>query len=100
MPVNYSIKAHIEPLAIAVNVAQEANTRCDQVLLLLANLYQVYTNIRRRDCTSAEWVGGEDEHPVSPIIESIEKRWEKADQDLFIAALFLNPFIKKSLVNG
>lgn len=26
------------------------------------------------------------------IIESIERRWEKADQDVFIAAVILNPF--------
>ncbi|KAF8656505.1 hypothetical protein AX14_008056 [Amanita brunnescens Koide BX004] len=29
------IKTHIEPLAIAVNIAQGANTRCDQVVLVL-----------------------------------------------------------------
>ncbi|OAX38714.1 hypothetical protein K503DRAFT_143586 [Rhizopogon vinicolor AM-OR11-026] len=30
-------------------------------------------------------------HPVTFIINSIEKRWERADQDLFIIDLFLNP---------
>jgi hypothetical protein len=33
------------------------------------------------------------------IIKSIEKRWIKADQDLFVAWVFLNPFIKTSLFN-
>ena len=28
------------------------------------------------------------------IIDSIEKRWAKADQDVFIAAVILNPFVK------
>jgi hypothetical protein len=28
------------------------------------------------------------------IIDSIKKRWVKADQDIFIAAVLLNPFIK------
>lgn len=43
----------------------------------------------------------EDEsHPVTSIINSIEKRWERADQDLFIMALFLNPLINANLING
>lgn len=28
------------------------------------------------------------------LLKSIEQRWEKADQDVFIAAVFLNPFLK------
>ncbi|KAJ8579201.1 hypothetical protein M405DRAFT_711563, partial [Rhizopogon salebrosus TDB-379] len=34
------------------------------------------------------------------IINSIEKRWERADQDLFILALFLNPLINANLFNS
>ncbi|KAL6303689.1 ribonuclease H-like domain-containing protein, partial [Sparassis latifolia] len=43
------VKMHIEPLAIATNVSQGANTRCDQVLLLLGNLYRSYFNIPDQD---------------------------------------------------
>jgi len=43
----------------------------------------------------------EDEsHPVTSIINSIEKRWERADQDLFITALFLNPLVNAKLFNS
>ncbi|KIJ50719.1 hypothetical protein M422DRAFT_79785, partial [Sphaerobolus stellatus SS14] len=38
-------------------------------------------------------------HPVSAILKSIEKQWAKADQDLFITCLFLNPFLKAQLFN-
>jgi hypothetical protein len=36
---------------------------------------------------------------VTAIIKSIEKRWMKADQDLFIACVFLHPYFKMSLFN-
>ncbi|KAG1832299.1 hypothetical protein F4604DRAFT_1862351, partial [Suillus subluteus] len=43
----------------------------------------------------------EDEsHPVTSIIDSIEKRWKRADQDLFIIALFLNPLINPNVINS
>lgn len=31
---------------------------------------------------------------VSAILASIEKRWKKADQDVFITTIILNPFLK------
>ncbi|PCH34657.1 hypothetical protein WOLCODRAFT_79053 [Wolfiporia cocos MD-104 SS10] len=40
-----AIKLHIEPLAIATNVSQGATTHCDQVLLILGNLYRTYTHL-------------------------------------------------------
>jgi hypothetical protein len=93
------IKTHIEPLAIAVNINQEQNTRCDQVLLGLGNLYRIYVNLRKYDRTTPDAEFEDKDHPVTAVINSIEKRWAKADQDLFIACLFLNPFIKTSLFN-
>ncbi|KAG2353245.1 hypothetical protein BDR07DRAFT_1236696, partial [Suillus spraguei] len=85
------LKTHIEPLAIAVNVSQRSNTHCDQVLLLLGKLYCTYISLRITD-NSFSFAGDEDEsHPATSIINSIEKRWERTDQDLFIIALFLNP---------
>jgi hypothetical protein len=94
-----SIKLHIEPLAIAVNVTQEANTRCDQVLVVLGNLTCHYVEIRTKDRTSPDAEDEDEDHPVTAIIDSIEKRWAKADHDLFIACAFLNPYIKTSLFN-
>ena len=45
-----------------------------------------YDMLRRQD--SADYAG------CTAIIDSIEKRWAKADQEVFIAAVFLNPFFK------
>jgi hypothetical protein len=45
-----------------------------------------YDMLRRQD--SADHAG------CTAIIDSIEKRWAKADQEVFIAAVFLNPFFK------
>ena len=95
-----SIKSHIEPLAIAVNIAQGANTRCDQVVLVLGRLYRDYIKLRTADRTHPHAVSEDDDHPVTAVIHSIEKRWAKVDQDLFISAFFLNPFINRKLRNG
>ncbi|TFY79124.1 hypothetical protein EWM64_g4889, partial [Hericium alpestre] len=94
------IKTHFEPLAIAINVTQGANSRCDQVSFLLAKLYHSYSNLRQADCDHPESSMTEEEHPVTSILESIEKRWRKADQDLHIAAFFLNPFINNQLLDS
>ncbi|KAI0072875.1 hypothetical protein K474DRAFT_1650318 [Panus rudis PR-1116 ss-1] len=68
------IKTHLEPLAIAANVSQSTSTRLDQVLLMLANLYRIYGTTTL------------DEHVRSTIHGSLEKRWKKADQDIYILA--------------
>lgn len=91
------MKEHLEPLAIASNVTQAGDTRCDHVLMLLGRLYKVYNELRSRDCLVTG--GNNESHPVTSIIKSIEKRWAKADQDLFIACLFLNPLIDFQLLN-
>ena len=35
-----------------------------------------------------------DQDACDAILDSLEKRWSKADQDVFIAAVLLNPFFK------
>lgn len=65
--------------------------------MLLGKLYKVYKELRDNNCQDNGV--NEDMHPVTSIIKSIEKRWAKADQDLFIACLFLNPLIDFQLVN-
>jgi hypothetical protein len=69
-------------------------------LLLLGKLYRTYVNLRVTD-HRLSLAGDENEsHPVTSIFDSIEKRWERADQDLFIIALFLNPLINPNLINS
>ena len=77
---------HLEPLARAANVAQAAFCRLDQILLTFGSLSIYYTDIKAKD--PANSLG------CTAILESIEKRWAKTDQDVFIAAVILNPFIK------
>jgi hypothetical protein len=82
------IQKILEPLAIAANIAQASHTRLDHVLLMLGNLTRIFTK-------NLEF----DEDLQLGIIKSLEKRWKKADKDVFIAAVFLNPFIRASLFN-
>ncbi len=78
------MKHHLEPLAIAANITQSGHCRLDNVLLTFGALVLQYKDLN-----------DEDELPVKQaLIESIEKRWWKADRDVFVAAVILNPFIK------
>lgn len=81
----FRIQKILEPLAIAANVSQVAHTQLDHVLLTLGNL--VYS-------TQMEAF---DEDIRLGILKSLEKRWKKADQDIFVVAVFLNPFIRATL---
>ena len=76
------IQKILEPLAIAANVAQASHTRLDHVLLMLGNLVRIFSQ-------NLEF----DEDLRLGVLASLEKRWKKADQDVFITAMFLNPFI-------
>ncbi|KAI9442952.1 ribonuclease H-like domain-containing protein [Lactarius indigo] len=80
------LKTHLEPLARAANVAQAAFCRLDQILLTFGSLSIYYREIMDQDPDNA--IG------CTAILNSIEKRWAKADQDIFIAAVLLNPFVK------
>jgi hypothetical protein len=82
----YRLKTHLEPLARAANVAQAAFCRLDQILLTFGSLSIYYKDIKAKD--PANDLG------CTAILDSIEKRWEKVDQDVFIAAVILNPFVK------
>ncbi|KAL6302503.1 ribonuclease H-like domain-containing protein [Sparassis latifolia] len=76
------IRTHLEPLAIAMNITQAPHTRLDHVLLTLANLYRIYSSPDTEDQVQ------------SKILDSLEKRWKKADQDVFILAVFFNPYTR------
>ncbi|KAJ3497528.1 hypothetical protein NLJ89_g10338 [Agrocybe chaxingu] len=80
------IKHHLSPLAIAANVTQSAHCRLDKVLLTFAALSMEFKKMITEDPTNT---------PVcEAVLNSIELRWKKSDQDVFIAAVILNPFIK------
>jgi len=73
------IKIILEPLAIAANITQAPHTR--HVLLTLGNLYCIYSTLEF------------DVEVCTAILASLKKWWVKADQEVFILAVFLNPYI-------
>ena len=77
----------LEPLAVAALTLQADTTRLDTVLLTLGKLYTEYQQIYKDSELEFERVS------CLAILGSLEKRWKPADQDLFVAAVILNPFI-------
>lgn len=73
---------YLEPLAIAANITQASFCRIDQVLLTFGYLITKYS----------EDSMGHDKTAQSAIINSLERRWWKCDQEVFIAAVILNPY--------
>lgn len=82
------LKKQLEPLALAANITQLSNVRLDQVLIIFGLLYKEYQALLAEDNSL------ETRYLVQRIIDSIEKRWAKSEQEAFIAALFLNPVYK------
>ncbi|KAH9048292.1 ribonuclease H-like domain-containing protein, partial [Lactarius hengduanensis] len=74
--------SHLHPLAIAANITQASTTRLDHVLTTLGNLYRIYSDAQLEDAVQTK------------VLASLEKRWAAADQDPFIAAVILNPFLR------
>ncbi|CDO74828.1 hypothetical protein BN946_scf184353.g9 [Trametes cinnabarina] len=84
------VEAHLRPLAIATNILQASDTRLDHALLVFANLYRMYDH--------------DDVEPevCEKLLAQLEFRWKKAagdDQDLFILAVFFNPYIRGHCFN-
>jgi hypothetical protein len=76
------IKEILEPLAIANNVTQARYTRLDHIGLALGNLYHIYNTPSL-------------EAPIRDrILGSLEKRWRAVDQDVFVLAMHLHPWIR------
>ncbi|EJD34657.1 hypothetical protein AURDEDRAFT_41180, partial [Auricularia subglabra TFB-10046 SS5] len=80
-----SILMHLEPLARAANATQGDSARLDIVLVTLANLFYYYSSTAAlvREVADA-------------VLRSLEKRWAAADQDIFLLALVLNPYVRLS----
>ncbi|KAH9988278.1 hypothetical protein BJV74DRAFT_796328 [Russula compacta] len=77
------MKCHLEPLAYAANITQVAICHIDEVLMTFGWLVMHYKQM----ITDPDDAVG-----CQAIINSIEQWWAKADQDIFIAAVILNPF--------
>ncbi|QRW11557.1 hAT family dimerization protein [Ceratobasidium sp. AG-Ba] len=82
------ITFHLEPLTIAAHITEGRVTRLDQVLLTLGNLFYIYSKMVGRDAS----VG-------AAMCASILARWSGMDQDIFILAVYLNPYIRGDLFN-
>ena len=78
------MERHLEPLAIAANVTQAAGCRLDTVLLTFGSLVAQYRGMQHEEDIAAR----------DAILGSLEKRWLVADQDIFIAAVVVNPFFQ------
>ncbi|CUA68261.1 Zinc finger BED domain-containing protein 4 [Homo sapiens] [Rhizoctonia solani] len=82
------LKIYLEPLAIASNVAQAPTTRLDHILIELGRLYYTFSRFTTRpafmDC----------------VLKSLELRWGKCDQDPFIVAVVLNPYVRSGVFNS
>jgi len=72
------------PLAIAANITQSAHCRLDEVLITFGKLVMEYQKLEDPIETDIK----------AALLSSIEKWWEKFNQDVFVAAVILNPFYK------
>ena len=68
------------------NICGRHYTWLYHVLTTLANLYSIYSNLSL-DSDS------EDFEVCDQVLASLEKCWAAADQDPFISAVVLNPFL-------
>lgn len=84
---SYRVKHHLAPLAIAANITQSSHCRLDEVLLTFGALAMEFSKLIHDD---------DEELVKEALLKSIESRWEKSDQDVFVAAVILNLFIKVS----
>jgi hypothetical protein len=80
--VELSVKGHLEPFAIATNIAQTDFACLHVILLTLGNLYRIFSS---PDMDTAVRNG---------VLASLEKRWANADQDIFLLSLILNPYVR------
>ncbi|KAF8984776.1 hypothetical protein BDQ17DRAFT_1436875 [Cyathus striatus] len=77
------IKNHLAPLAIAANLTQSSFCRLDEVLLTFGYLTMHFSSLPAEDIDIS-----------TAVLASIERRWAQSDNDVFIAATILNPFVK------
>ena len=78
------MQLHLQPLAIAANLTQGSFCRLDEVLLVFGYLFNQFAGLNDL----------QDNLLKHAVLNSIELRWSKCEQDVFIAAAILNPFLK------
>ncbi|KAI0759892.1 hypothetical protein BD413DRAFT_487287 [Trametes elegans] len=78
------VKQHLEPLAIAANTTQSNTCHLNQVVITFGRLFQLFSQLDSSD----------EEIIKIAVLRSLQMRWDKADQDVFLAAVILNPFLK------
>ncbi|KAI0719269.1 hypothetical protein C8T65DRAFT_569461, partial [Cerioporus squamosus] len=86
----HRIKRHLEPLAIASHITQADTCRLDDVLLTFGHLYKFYSELDDPVDVPAR----------TAVLRSLEKRWSKADQDVFVAATLFNPYRQRDPFNN
>ncbi|KAG2359137.1 hypothetical protein BDR07DRAFT_1361392 [Suillus spraguei] len=79
---------HLQPLSLVINIAQAAHCRLDEVLIIFRFLISKYIDLRGK-ATSVE-----EKLMIQAIIDSLKKCWSKCDQDVFLAAVILNPLYR------
>jgi len=85
----HKVTRYLKPLAIAANTLQGVQTRLDDVLLTFAYIVMHFTQISEAGTADAD-----DKDAARIVVASVEKRWKEADQEVFIAAVLLNPFFR------
>ncbi|CDR46874.1 hypothetical protein NBRC10512_003677 [Rhodotorula toruloides] len=85
----------LQPLAVAANIAQATSCRLDQVFLLFGRLFLQYRQVQQREEASEDTSLLVSEG-ATRIISSLESRWIKADQEVFLVAALLNPFFGRT----
>ena len=80
---NSSVKIHLKPLAVAANILQSSNAHLDTTLLTWGNLYRIYNDPALDDVVHAQ------------VLSSLSKRWLQMDQDMFISAVIMNPYVRR-----
>ncbi|TFK17562.1 hypothetical protein FA15DRAFT_604826 [Coprinopsis marcescibilis] len=85
---------HLRPLAIATSTLQSTSCCLDTVLVTFGFLYMQFNVMKSKgDATQS------DIDTCDRVLNSLEKRWGKADQAIFIAATILNPFYPYTIFN-
>lgn len=79
-----NIKLHLEPLAIAANLSQSTFCRLDDVFITFGFLHARFLSFNEPESRSVQ----------TALISSLTKRWQKADREVFILTVILNPLIK------
>ena len=83
-------KPPLGPFAVTALTLQANTTRLDHVLLCLGKLYSQFEIWLNESSSDHET------HCAMAVLQSLEKRWAEADQDIFITALILNVFVGRT----